>query len=170
MSKGESTYRTGKPCPRGHMAARFVSNSGCEECLRLTNRQHQAKNRDKLLPLKREWAKKNPEKNRAQSNAWQAANRERALEIQRRAKQKKATHYRALGRVAAAKRRAAQLQRTPAWSDPKAIEAIYTACPSGMEVDHIVPLQGRTVSGLHVPNNLQYLTKSENSGKGAKWQ
>ena len=65
-----------------------------------------------------------------------------------------------------AKRRAAKLQRTPAWADLEAIRQFYAGCPKGYEVDHIVPLQGVNVSGLHVLNNLQYLTKSENSSTG----
>lgn len=59
--------------------------------------------------------------------------------------------------------------RTPKWVDRKALLAIYGACPKGMEVDHIIPLKGlidgRPVSGLHVPWNLQYLTTEENRKK-----
>jgi hypothetical protein len=64
-----------------------------------------------------------------------------------------------------AKRRAAKLQRLPKWADLKAIQKFYENCPSGMTVDHIVPLQGEFVTGLHVENNLQYLTMEENSKK-----
>lgn len=59
-----------------------------------------------------------------------------------------------------------KLQRCPKWSDLEAIKQFYLNCPKGKEVDHIVPLQGKIVSGLHVLNNLQYLTKKQNLRKG----
>lgn len=68
-----------------------------------------------------------------------------------------------------AKRHAAKLNRTPKWADQKVISEIYQNCPPGHDVDHIIPLQGRNVSGLHVPANLQYLTIVENRSKGNKF-
>lgn len=58
---------------------------------------------------------------------------------------------------------------TPAWADLAAIKRIYQECPPGFHVDHIVPIQGKLVCGLHVENNLQYLPAVENLRKGAKW-
>ena len=68
-----------------------------------------------------------------------------------------------------AKRRATKLQRTVGWTDHKAIKEFYANCPKGYHVDHILPLQGTNVSGLHVLNNLQYLTAKENIKKGNKY-
>ena len=69
-------------------------------------------------------------------------------------------------RAKEAKRRALKIQAIPKWVDLEAVEQFYTNCPKGYEVDHIIPLKGKQVSGLHVLNNLQYLTKSENASKG----
>ena len=68
-------------------------------------------------------------------------------------------------------------QRMPLWSDPEAIRKIYEDCaalnekhgPRSYHVDHIVPLQGKTVSGLHVENNLQILKAVDNLKKSNKY-
>lgn len=71
------------------------------------------------------------------------------------------------------KRHAAKLRATPAWVDHAKIEEFYFAADFlGMvtgewhEVDHVVPLQAKTVCGLHVHNNLQVLTRFDNRSKG----
>ena len=58
--------------------------------------------------------------------------------------------------------KAAKSQRTPVWADIERIKEIYNDCPEGYEVDHIIPLRGKFVSGLHLESNLQYLTKRDN--------
>jgi hypothetical protein len=71
---------------------------------------------------------------------------------------------------------ASQKQRTPKWADLKAIKAFYDTSQwvtevTGLEhhVDHIIPLNGRLVSGLHVAENLRVLPGPENLAKGSKY-
>lgn len=63
----------------------------------------------------------------------------------------------------------AKERATPPWVDRATITAIYANCPDGYHVDHVYPLHGKTVSGLHVPENLQYLPAVENMSKGNKF-
>lgn len=72
-------------------------------------------------------------------------------------------------------RRERVAQQTPPWADMKAIRKIYVQCAkltlaTGIEhhVDHVVPIKGRQVSGLHVPWNLQVLPGPENRKKSNK--
>ena len=48
------------------------------------------------------------------------------------------------------------------------IRIFHKPCLKGYEVDHIIPLQGKIVTGLHVIWNLQYLTRHENRKKSNK--
>jgi hypothetical protein len=68
-----------------------------------------------------------------------------------------------------AKYKAASIERIVPWSNLEEISLIYSKCPEGYHVDHIVPLQGTYVSGLHVSANLQYLTAEENIKKHNKF-
>lgn len=72
-------------------------------------------------------------------------------------------------------RRHGRRNATPPWADLRAIRAIYEDCiattqRTGIrhEVDHIIPLRGELVSGLHVHSNLRVITRAENSAKSNK--
>jgi hypothetical protein len=74
-----------------------------------------------------------------------------------------------------AKRKSSKLQATPPWSDLEKIKEVYEEAQRltellgiKMHVDHIVPLQGELVCGLHIPSNLQILTAVENLRKSNK--
>ena len=78
------------------------------------------------------------------------------------------------------KRHVAKLNRTPKWTtkeDLETIKHIYIVANQfsksfGTEyhVDHIIPLQGKLVSGLHVPSNLQIIPAMDNIKKGSKYK
>lgn len=66
------------------------------------------------------------------------------------------------------KRNAAVKASTPKWLNKEIMKIIYENCPPGHHVDHIIPLRGKTVCGLHVFHNLQYLDARTNIKKHNK--
>lgn len=110
----------------------------------------------------RKWYAANKEKHKALRDRWRTANRD------------KVRKYNAAWRRANLKRmcahaRAYELRKQramPAWADREAIQRFYEQRPAGFHVDHIVPLRGKLVSGLHVLENLQYLPGLDNNKKG----
>ena len=147
--------------------------SACIICQKVYNKEYSKVNSEKLRLRSAKWHKNNPEKAAAKSRLWVELNPEKA-----------AAYNKAWGRanpdkirLKNARRYIAKKQRTPAWSDLEAIEAIYakarhltkvTGVPH--EVDHYYPLQGKLVSGLHVETNIQVVTRHANSVKGNSLQ
>lgn len=66
-------------------------------------------------------------------------------------------------------RRTRKLNATPQWADMTAIKEFYKNCPKGYHVDHIHPLNGEEICGLHVLKNLQYLPAELNLKKGNRF-
>lgn len=146
-----------------------------------------AENSERQKAKSAKWNRENSEKSKANNAKWYAENIEkvaiksakRYVENLEKIRARSARWFRENSHKAAAyatKRHAAKLQRTPRWltrDQFKEIEQVYKAASDRsketgieMHVDHIVPLRGKNVSGLHVPWNLQILTKAENSRKG----
>lgn len=75
------------------------------------------------------------------------------------------------------RRRAAKLKATPKWANTELMQKFYTEAAQlsaiqgiSYHVDHIVPLRGRTVCGLHNHFNLQVLEGRENIRKGNRFE
>jgi 5-methylcytosine-specific restriction endonuclease McrA len=116
-------------------------------------RRHYAEHREERIQYARKYYKKHAEENREKNIArvkeWITLNRDRARLQRKKQKIKRRT-------------------RIPVWADLEAINEFYKNCPKDCVVDHIIPLNGKHVSGLHVLENLQYLTRSENAKKSNK--
>ena len=109
----------------------------------------------------------------ARSKAWAERHRDRTKAAARRWYQRNLAHARLKLAISQASRR----QRRVAWANQEAIAAFYAKAAlltrtTGRShvVDHIIPLKGRTVSGLHVENNLRIIERFENARKFNKWE
>lgn len=171
--KGDLHYFTGRPCSLGHIAKRSTSDASCVECRRemRSGRREDAKAYAK--DRRRRMLAADPEGTREK---WNESNRQRRLRdpdgvraLDRKHSRLKRQRHPARKLAEVRKRQIDQINRTPPWADLKAIRLFYENCPVGMEVDHIVPLRGKRVSGLHVANNLQYATPLANKIKGNRF-
>ena len=171
---GLSMYFTGKPCKNNHVTSRYASSKECFFCRKDKNSNPNLKEKQK------KWTTNNYEniltasKKRYERNkAWQqlrgqakwVTNKEKVSQTNKPWADKNDgvwTFY-------AAKRRCALKSRMPSWANLDEIKRIYENCPEGHHVDHIIPLQGKFVSGLHIETNLQYLPASENLKKHNKY-
>jgi hypothetical protein len=128
---------------------------------REASKRYYARNKDK----KKEYAEDNKEHKKEYMKKWQKDNKEELNEYNRNWNRKNPHVYTAK----TAKYRATKKNATPSWANLKAIREFYKKCPKGYHVDHIIPLNGKTVSGLHVESNLQYLTIEDNLSKSNKF-
>jgi hypothetical protein len=133
-----------------------------------------AANPEKVKAAKKKYAEKNKETCKARIAAWRENNREKMAQLRKAWREANKHKVQAYVR----KYQAAKRQRVPNWLTPddnwmmeEAYElAIRRTKMFGFQwdVDHVIPLRGKTVSGLHTPLNLQVIPAVVNSSKGAR--
>jgi 5-methylcytosine-specific restriction endonuclease McrA len=137
-----------------------------KKCL-AASRKWNSENKDKMLKAAKRFYEKNKdnpefkEENRKKAIDWARRNPDKVLEQ-------------------SARKRATKLKRVPKWltkDDKWIMQEIYRLAKdrtklTGIEwnVDHIIPLRGKNVSGLHVPSNLMVIEKTQNLTKSNKFK
>jgi len=131
------------------------------------------RNPAKVLASQRSRAIVNREKNRAARKAWEQKNPNALVECLKRYRDRNRAKIRA--RLTVSKQ--GREKRRVRWANQAAILEIYrqaefmTRTTGRLHVvDHIIPLQGRTVSGLHVETNLRVIAHKENARKHNSWE
>jgi hypothetical protein len=177
--QGATHYYTGEPCKHGHVALRKTKGS-CVECLKI----EWQKNNETRAGYFKTYNKKEEVKDR--KNEWYLANRDQVIERAKTRPVESLREYRNAWKrnnpvqvnASTKARRRKHRQATPLWLTRKQkseIRQLYQIAitmtkTTGEQyvVDHIVPLRGQDVCGLHVPWNLRVITQEENLKKSNK--
>lgn len=181
-------YDIGVPCRKGHTTGRYTVSRKCVQCAKDAAVKWNKENPDRYKQIKkksrdpakeseryRNWRVANPDKVRAKNANWQARNWDKYLAISAEWKKRNRAHTNAKCK----ERRLAQDQRTPKWlteQDFAGIREFYLLADElskaygfPWHVDHIIPLKGQNVSGLHIASNLQVIPGSDNMRKGNRF-
>lgn len=184
----ENKKRVRKPMTAEQKVALALYNKAYrernKELLQAKRKAHYEANKEQYAKNNKDWRNSHKEERKQYMEKWHNANPEKNKEYCAKRKIERNDEVLAYSRTwkknnkpkvnASIKaRKLAKIQRTVAWSDKEKIESYYSVCAFFNEVngyikyhvDHIYPLKGKRVSGLHVENNLQILLAKENIKK-----
>jgi hypothetical protein len=175
QATGAKFYFTGEPCVRGHIALRKTKGS-CSECVKedwvVDNERRKEKPKTDAAKAA---GKRYYEKNKPAVIARAAA---RPAEEKRRNRAEYKDRNVDVVRADTSVRKRRHREATPRWLTPSErlqMRELYVQARKMTEltreryvVDHIVPLRGESVCGLHVPWNLRVITQEENLKKSNK--
>jgi hypothetical protein len=178
--------RCGSTKPFCDFPKRKISKDGyegvCRACRTQGKKDWYGQNREKYRASNKKWADQNKDQIRSKNQKWLEQNKDRVAQY----REKNKAHIRKMARqwqkdnpercvFNVSMRRSAKIKATPKWltSDQKDMifkiyeeaRAITQETKIPHDVDHIVPLRGKNVCGLHVPWNLQIIPSEQNRRK-----
>jgi hypothetical protein len=166
------------PCCGTETTKCYVSKHGgrCKPCVANYQKAYREANQERIAASKKQWSIDNSAYKAAQDKLYAQQNPgKRNL-----ARKKWMTANLGEDKASKAKNRAARLKRIPSWlteDDKWMIAQAYELAALrtkllgfSWHVDHIIPLNGKNVSGLHVPKNLQVIPAIDNLRKGNRME
>jgi len=190
MSRKTYNCKTCGTCKKEKLLSEFynrkASHDGktnkCKLCTKEYSRLYKQQNKSSVEKYSLEYRKEYYRKNRDKRLAWQKeyreANLEARLEYDRVRGKKYYQQNKEMFLEKGARRRSSKMQATPPWIDDvhkERLRSIYRACQNVSDktgkihhVDHIIPLKGKDVCGLHVWWNLRIIPAEMNLSKGNK--
>jgi hypothetical protein len=168
--------KTDKPFSEYHrrVKAKDGFSSYCKPCKSEMDKIYRQKNKDALTLTKKDYHEKNKEYYNKKARLDYVKNAEAyKLRAKKWKEQNRERHN-----ANCMERHVLKMQRKPKW-DEELTDFVFSEAYdmakrkealTGIkhEVDHIVPLRGKTVSGLHVWSNFAVIPASENCSKAAR--
>lgn len=157
--------------------------SRCKSCIADYSKKRKEKNWEKMYDKQKEWKAANKEHVKGMARKYYYRDQESQIIRMRKWRNENSEKMIAATvrwqknnplKVAMTniRRRKHIIQRTPSYANQLAIEIFYwvsrqltKTLQTEYQVDHIIPLRGKLISGFHHENNLQVLTKSANCRK-----
>lgn len=172
-------YFTGKECKHGHIDERITCSGSYVKCSNIRTQHYRKENKERYKKQKYIWDRTYRQKHdnelKAKKHEYYIGNIERlkakSKEYSQNNKHKLSKH--------SIRRNYKRYQATPPWyvTEKSKINKLYTKRDELSElwgiqlhVDHIVPIQGKYVCGLHCWDNLQLLEASLNLAKRNKFK
>lgn len=139
----------------------------CKECQKEKSAKRYQANKKQYAKKQAEYKKANKSKVAEWGAKYYAQNSEKVAAKSKKYRENNKEHLSAYMRMYSAKRHATKLKAIPLWFEKEKVTLIYKKAQEwGFQVDHVIPLQGKNVCGLHCWANLQLLDKSSNASKG----
>ena len=161
VALGLKHYFTGRPCIHGHIEQRRVNDRNCAGCDRLHRKLYRKRHFELHKALTKISYEKHKKRHLAQKRIYRQDNKAKVNALAKAYKVRKKN-------------------RIPKWVDKDHMWLIKEAYELAQlrtkqfgflwHVDHIVPIQGKLVSGLHVIENLQVIPAIENIKKKNKFE